>query len=458
MLVLAAGLVSCMKDSCPLTDGPNRSVMSVTIEDESGKSDDYREAINTVRVIVFDNASTAPRLDVNKMVTISGNETGTKFTVKMETSQNSDKLVIAIVNEPAGASHALSVMDHPDGLEDLMFLFADILNANHTTVKTTGMPMAGVVRGVSVNAAHTQSNPKMVDMTIERAVARVDVYLRKDASMASRGIEITPSTVITLKNTFAEGYLVAGTKADGTREQSSEALNFGHLMTVAPSDLRTVKWSPTATMTVPPVNSQLLVCSFYTPERTCNAVGDADKLKLVFENIRLVGLGNRNGEITIRRMSNPSAGVTDSELQVIRRNNVYEVIATVKSIGLEFQAQVVPWRMIDMGVEIPTTYYLDTSVYELRIHRAMGVAKMIVRTDYPRGWRAECFEDPDCTIPMTNNFMSLSVTSVPSAAPLGTEVIVTLGADVQWWRYRYIRFTAGRKSLVVSVWTEMDVS
>ena len=91
MLVLAAGLVSCMKDSCPLADGPNRSVMSVTIEDESGKSDDYREAINTVRVIVFDNASTAPRLDVNKMFTMSGNETGTKFTVKMETSQNSEQ-------------------------------------------------------------------------------------------------------------------------------------------------------------------------------------------------------------------------------------------------------------------------------------------------------------------------------------------------------------------------------
>lgn len=89
--------------------------MSVTIEDEDGKSDSYREVINTVRVIVFDNASTVPRLDVNRVFRMPGGETGTKFTVKTETSRNNDKLVMAIVNEPAGASQALAGMSHPMG-------------------------------------------------------------------------------------------------------------------------------------------------------------------------------------------------------------------------------------------------------------------------------------------------------------------------------------------------------
>lgn len=186
LFLFVAGLVSCMKDSCPLAEGPGRSVMSVTIEDEDGKSDSYREVINTVRVIVFDNASTVPRLDVNRVFRMPGGETGTKFTVKTETSRNNDKLVMAIVNEPAGASQALAGMSHPDGVEDLMFVFADIMNANHTAVKTSGMPMTGVVRGVSVGPAHTESDPKRVDMTIERAVARVDIYLQKDESIAPR--------------------------------------------------------------------------------------------------------------------------------------------------------------------------------------------------------------------------------------------------------------------------------
>lgn len=459
LFLFVAGLVSCMKDSCPLAEDPGRSVMSVTIEDEDGKSDSYREVINTVRVIVFDNASTVPRLDVNRVFRMPGGETGTKFTVKTETSRNNDKLVMAIVNEPAGASQALAGMSHPDGVEDLMFVFADIMNANHTAVKTSGMPMTGVVRGVSVGPAHTESDPKRVDMTIERAVARVDIYLQKDESIAPRVVELPSTTVVTLKNTYAEGYLVAGTRADGTRDQPGENLNFGRLLTVFPSDLRTVEWSPASTITIRAVNTKVPVCSFYTPERTCSAVNDADKLGLVFENIHLVGVGDRNGEITIRRISNPAAGVTDSELREIRRNNVYEVVGTIMSIGLGFETRVVAWRMVDMNAEIPTPYYLDISANDLRINRNFGMAKLIVRTDYPGGWRAECFVDPDCTIPMTNvDYMSLSVAGSPSAASAGMEVIVTLGSNISWGESRYIRFTAGRKNIVVRVTAYMDVS
>ncbi len=434
-------------------------ILSVDIEnDASSLADDAREGITTVRLFIFDNASTNPKLDVNELHTNTA-EPGTKVTVKAATSLNTDKMVVAILNEPKQLTSKLASINHPSALEDVAFEFAELFNTNRTAVlaAANGMPMTGVLRHVEVNSSHTDASPKTIPMIVERVVARVDVYLNKDMSRTAR---LTTATKIRLKKSYDKGYLVTGTEDNGTRFQSSEAENFGHLLTVAPDKLTAVsEWSPTSAISLGSTAQR--ICYFYTPERSCISDNDADKLRLEFVDITIDGVGMRSAEIILNRMDTAPGGVTDPEdlkLKMIKRNNVYEIYSTVTSNTIDFQAQVLDWAdALPVNVDIATPYYLHLSKTESNIYNAIAKDKIVVRTDHPAGWKAELFVDADCTIPLTNNWMTLSAYSGATTVN-GSEVIITIGSSALLWERRYIKFTAGRKSLVVRVFHYGDES
>ena len=65
---------------------------------------------------------------------------------------------------------------------------------------------------------------------MERGVARVELWLRKESTVAFA--RVINSTQVMLENSYAEGFLVVGTKADGTRFQTGVDIenNFGRML------------------------------------------------------------------------------------------------------------------------------------------------------------------------------------------------------------------------------------
>lgn len=446
-------LHSCVIDKGTDEAATRSGVMMVNIEnDTSSLMDDARENITTVRLFVFDNASTNPKLNVNELYTDVATP-GTKVSVKVKTSRNADKMVVAILNEPSQLTGTLESVNHPSALEDIAFEFADLFNTNQTAVlaSANGMPMTGALRHVEINSSHTESNPLIIPMVVERAVARVDVYMSKDMSRTAR---LTTATKIRLKKSYDKGYLVAGTEDNDTRFQPSDAENFGHMLTVAPELLTAVsEWSPSSAISLGSTAQR--VCYFYTPERNCILDNDADKLRLEFVNITIDGVGLRSAEIILNRMDTAPGTVTDPDdlnLKMIKRNNVYEIYSTVTSNTVDFEAYVLDWAdALPVNVDITTPYYLHLSKTESRILDAVGKDKIVVKTDHPGGWQAQLFQDEACTIPLSTGWMSLSSYSGATTVN-GSEVVITMGGSAVLWQTRYIKFTAGRKSLVVRVY------
>ena len=454
-LLFSLLLCSCIKETeMDITDStlPQSAWMTVGINNETSLSSDYREEIKTVRIIVFNNASTNPVLDVNTLNVINTPAVGTGIDIDMAVTVNSDKMIIAIINEPSQLSNQLSVLNHPSSFEDIDYNFAHILNSNHTTIlSNVYMPMTGVKRGFAVNKTHTAGSPLNINMTVERILARIDIYLKKNMTETT---QLTTSTTIKLKNTFNKGYFAAGTMADGTRYQTGGLIsqNFGHMMTIAPHNLTYVSWSPLSTVNVGTTLPGSPTCSFYTPERTCQATGNADKLILEFTDINLVGIGPRHGEVVLSHMTDLPGGVTNNSLTEIRRNNVYTVTGTVNSHEMLFEAQVIDWNDADLSSGFNESRYLNVSKYECFVNSAFKKDKIVIKTDYPGGWSAALYNDPACTVNISPaGWMTLAPMNGPATTTNGTEIIITLDNSVSAGQTRYIKFTAGRRQLVVKV-------
>ena len=94
----------------------------------------------------------------------------------------------------------------------MIYDISDILNSDGQIISTTGMPMTGVIRDISIAPDET----KTVQMVIERAVARVDVFIEAIDGGAVTGYT-AGSTSVTLHNFSHDSYFVMGNVDNGTR-------------------------------------------------------------------------------------------------------------------------------------------------------------------------------------------------------------------------------------------------
>lgn len=291
------------------------------------------EEIHTVRFIIFDDASFAPKLDLNEFRDLGADsEEATKFTALLEASVNDDKMVFVIVNEPAALKTTLNGITSPAELAGLEYTFAQTLNGPYT-LKDTGIPMTGVKRDVVVKGENESPiTASRVTMYIERVVARVDLYLKVTEAGAKTGYDGT--TVVTLENTYHTGNLVMGNAGNQTRDNITAAKNFGAVPTVSSANLSATPtlwktWTGTSDETIEYVSGQsntLYVCSFYTPERTCAT--DAERLKLVLDNVKKSAGGVfARQELLLKTFTDENG--SPAELNTIRRNYVYRIVGTV---------------------------------------------------------------------------------------------------------------------------------
>lgn len=268
-------------------------------------------------------------------------ETATDIKVKeVEVTPNDGKVVVVIINESAELTGQLDLIDGMTTLENVTYDIARILNGSgQEVVATTGMPMVGVIRDVAVANGYTET----VKMVVERAVARVDVYLgvRKDSEHEIGYFKQTAETEassVTLYNLSYNNYFVMGNEANDMRGNATASKNYGKVMdSVADGVLVNQTWTATKDTTwqyssATEAKNQQLLCSFYTAERIFRS-NYTDRLAISMANFKKatlsVGMDKRPIETVTKRTSEETTAVPFTE---IRRNNVYVITAYVGEV------------------------------------------------------------------------------------------------------------------------------
>ena len=420
-----------------------RGVLTVTVPNPSVGEE--TEKITSVRFIVYDDATTSPKIDINELKYVTPKD-GASLVANLVVKQNSDKAVVVIVNEPGVLSASLASISNLSQCEEVEFMLADFLTNNNTVLGASGIPMTGIYKNLSIDENDTESSPKNISIPVERSIARVDIYMQRDPADITSAT-LTTSTTISLKRAYNKGYLITGIDktVDYTRIFGKAAPTIPALALDAPAASMT--WAPTGTVTLPSKasNAPLKVVSFYLPERTCALA--TDKLVLQFDNITIGGIGPRNAEVVLNEIVNKKNGTTQV-WNSIDRNNVHELLVTVTGKNTDILAYVSDWNEVGVDVTFPQIDFL-TAPRSCDVIYTIETAKMIVKSS--EAWVAERFNDVACTQAMSDNWMTLSSYSGPTTVN-GTGIVITVpGAISKQNETRYIRLTAGRKTLVVAV-------
>lgn len=343
-----------------------KGLIEIKVVTDGAIEDDH---IHTARFITFDNASVFSSVDINELKEFDEGEQKAKvFSALLKVSCNSDKLLVVILNEPDVLSGFLGNVSVPADLEDLTYLMADAFNENHTAAISKGIPMTGVVRNISVTSENeSESNAKEVELNVKRAVARVELWLRAEPEILS---EINIATTVTLSKSHDEGYLM---DPDRTND-------FGRMQTID-FPAKEVIWQYSDPDPLKLTDTPELICAFYTPERTCSANGNADKLVLNIQKIETSD-GNRNAVTVLSEFSNegnPSQHITE-----IRRNNVYKIAGYVKRKMVEFDQKVTPWTEVGQSIIIDPQYFLTVSRDDLYLPDHADNTFIKAETNYDR--------------------------------------------------------------------------
>ena len=250
---------------------------------------DEHDFVRTVRFVVFDDASVSPTLDINEFVVLGDEERdATRFKTTLEVKTNPDKMLVVVVNEPQVMTSVLNAVIVPEQLEEMLFRMDDAFSFDHVQPLMFGIPMSGVKRKIVVEENVT-ANEKI---TIERAVARVELWLKKADEIAFARLSTSMNSRVLLENTYGKGYLVTGTEADKTRFQTGLEIenNFGYMQTPT-SGFEHVVWNYRDANVLELSDAPRRICMFYTPERTYEVADDRNKL---FLDIR--GITSPDGE------------------------------------------------------------------------------------------------------------------------------------------------------------------
>ena len=274
--------------------------------------------ISRLRIYVFDGTSLDKMYYWQGLTATDGTYTTPVFTVKAATG----KTLYAIVNEPVDTNTRaiLESVDHPDDLVDVQYQMADYLTTktNVNVVEYTKdycLPMYGELAGVDAAEGTTQT----VNMRVDRAVARVDVYMRKEAGNWEE-VQIPAMLVVT--GVSKTGFI----SPEKTGNYASSVINM--LLR------KTVGEIPEETS---PKDKGVLAYSFYIPEMECKD----SKLQIGIDEYDMIELGGD---------ANNSGG---APLEKLERNHVYQLLCRFmqKTVSLDMDLTVCPWIALEPQVE-----------------------------------------------------------------------------------------------------------
>lgn len=301
---------------------PGEVRMSMNISTRAANDPEVLNAnetrISRLRIYVFDGTSLDKMYYWQGLTATDGTYTTPVFTVKAATG----KTLYAIVNEPVDTNTCaiLESVDHPDDLVDVQYQMADYLTTktNVNVVEYTKdycLPMYGELAGVDAAEGTTQT----VNMRVDRAVARVDVYMRKEAGNWEE-VQIPAMLVVT--GVSKTGFI----SPEKTGNYASSVINM--LLR------KTVGEIPEETS---PKDKGVLAYSFYIPEMECKD----SKLQIGIDEYDMIELGGD---------ANNSGG---APLEKLERNHVYQLLCRFmqKTVSLDIDLTVCPWIALEPQVE-----------------------------------------------------------------------------------------------------------
>lgn len=301
---------------------PGEVRMSMNISTRAANDPEVLNAnetrISRLRIYVFDGTSLDKMYYWQGLTATDGTYTTPVFTVKAATG----KTLYAIVNEPVDTNTRaiLESVDHPDDLVDVQYQMADYLTTktNVNVVEYTKdycLPMYGELAGVDAAEGTTQT----VNMRVDRAVARVDVYMRKEAGNWEE-VQIPAMLVVT--GVSKTGFI----SPEKTGNYASSVINM--LLR------KTVREIPEETS---PKDKGVLAYSFYIPEMECKD----SKLQIGIDEYDMIELGGD---------ANNSGG---APLEKLERNHVYQLLCRFmqKTVSLDIDLTVCPWIALEPQVE-----------------------------------------------------------------------------------------------------------
>ena len=301
---------------------PGEVRMSMNISTRAANDPEVLNAnetrISRLRIYGFDGTSLDKMYYWQGLTATDGTYTTPVFTVKAATG----KTLYAIVNEPVDTNTRaiLESVDHPDDLVDVQYQMADYLTTktNVNVVEYTKdycLPMYGELAGVDAAEGTTQT----VNMRVDRAVARVDVYMRKEAGNWEE-VQIPAMLVVT--GVSKTGFI----SPEKTGNYASSVINM--LLR------KTVGEIPEETS---PKDKGVLAYSFYIPEMECKD----SKLQIGIDEYDMIELGGD---------ANNSGG---APLEKLERNHVYQLLCRFmqKTVSLDIDLTVCPWIALEPQVE-----------------------------------------------------------------------------------------------------------
>ena len=301
---------------------PGEVRMSMNISTRAANDPEVLNAnetrISRLRIYVFDGTSLDKMYYWQGLTATDGTYTTPVFTVKAATG----KTLYAIVNEPVDTNTRaiLESVDHPDDLVDVQYQMADYLTTktNVNVVEYTKdycLPMYGELAGVDAAEGTTQT----VNMRVDRAVARVDVYMRKEAGNWE---EVQRPAMLVVTGVSKTGFI----SPEKTGNYASSVINM--LLR------KTVGEIPEETS---PKDKGVLAYSFYIPEMECKD----SKLQIGIDEYDMIELGGD---------ANNSGG---APLEKLERNHVYQLLCRFmqKTVSLDIDLTVCPWIALEPQVE-----------------------------------------------------------------------------------------------------------
>ena len=271
--------------------------------------------ISRLRIYVFNGTSLDKMYYWQGLTATDGTYTTPVFTVKAATG----KTLYAIVNEPVDTNTRaiLESVDHPNDLIDVQYQMADYLTTKTNVAEYTKeycLPMYGELAGVDAAEGTTQ----MVNMHVDRAVARVDIYMRKELGNREE-VQIPAMLVVT--GVSKTGFI----SPEKTGNYASSAINM--------LSRKTVGEIPEETYSE---DKGVLAYSFYIPEMECKN----NKLNIGIDDYDMIELG---GNV------NNSGG---EPLEKLERNHVYQLLCRFMAKSLLLEMHILDWKDVEIAGDI----------------------------------------------------------------------------------------------------------
>lgn len=330
LLCLTGGLLGSCTDEMEgkSTDGGDKITMRVQISTKADgiaaidpeKLNDNEYRIRSIRIYAFDGET------LDNMVYEPGldNVTGIA-TIKIDVTPG-NRTFYVVVNEPDDdAIHsALALANHPNGIKQVQYSIADYLNSNVNALSKSGDYFLPMYKEQNANISKTSTN---LTIGVDRAVARIDVYMIKAAGITTEAK--TDKATLKVERSIGTGYIAT----DNISSTDPASDNFFDMNNSVAATLGNY----TAEYT-----GYEKIYSFYVPEQNCT--DEAHRLKFTLGGIIWGGKQMATPYNTFY-LGNDASNSGGAVLNKIARNTVYRIYCRIKPTtkNVTFNVVTMPW-------------------------------------------------------------------------------------------------------------------